>query len=33
MGVVARLLRGLPNWLYDLAFARAQHKPRQGGPH
>ena len=30
MGVVARLLRLLPNWLYDFAFARAPHKARQG---
>lgn len=29
MGVVARLLRMLPNWLYDLAFRRAPHKPRR----
>jgi len=29
MGVVAKLLRLLPNWLYDQAFARAPHKPRQ----
>ena len=30
MGVVAKLLRALPNWLYDLAFARVPHKARQG---
>lgn len=30
MGVVAKLLRLLPNWLYDFAFARAPHKARQG---
>ncbi len=29
MGVVARLLRLLPNAVYDLAFARAPHKARQ----
>lgn len=29
MGVVAKLLRLLPNRLYDFAFARAPHKPRQ----
>ena len=29
MGVVAKLLRMLPNWLYDLAFSRAPHKARQ----
>lgn len=29
MGVVAKLLRTLPNWLYDLAFARAPHKARK----
>lgn len=28
MGVVAKLLRLLPNWLYDLAFANAPHKSR-----
>jgi NAD(P)-dependent dehydrogenase (short-subunit alcohol dehydrogenase family) len=28
MGVVAKLLRMLPNWLYDMAFARAPHKQR-----
>ena len=32
-GVVAGLLRWLPNWLYDRAFARAQHKPRQSAGH
>jgi NAD(P)-dependent dehydrogenase (short-subunit alcohol dehydrogenase family) len=30
MGVVARLLRMLPNWLYDRAFAKAPHKARKG---
>ena len=29
MGVVAKLLRVLPNDWYDLAFARAPHKPRK----
>ncbi len=29
MGVVAKLLRLLPNWLYDAAFARAPHKKRK----
>lgn len=29
MGVVAKLLRLLPNWLYDALFARAPHKTRQ----
>ncbi|AVR95380.1 SDR family oxidoreductase [Pseudoduganella armeniaca] len=29
MGFVAKLLRLLPNALYDLAFARAPHKPRK----
>ncbi len=29
MGVVAKLLRLLPNWLYDAAFARAPHKARK----
>ncbi|MGZ5858631.1 MAG: SDR family oxidoreductase, partial [Burkholderiaceae bacterium] len=28
MGWVAKLLRLLPNWLYDAAFARAPHKAR-----
>jgi short-subunit dehydrogenase len=32
MGVVAKLLRMLPNWLYDLAFARAPHKARKELP-
>jgi short-subunit dehydrogenase len=30
MGYVAKLLRLLPNWLYDYAFAKAPHKKRQG---
>ena len=29
MGVVARLLRLLPNWLFDRAFAKAGRKPRK----
>ncbi|OFA02030.1 SDR family oxidoreductase [Duganella sp. HH101] len=29
MGVVAKVLRMLPNPLYDLAFAKAPHKPRK----
>lgn len=29
MGVVAKLLRALPNFLYDLAFAKAPHKARK----
>lgn len=28
MGLVAKLLRSLPNWLFDRAFARAGRKPR-----
>ena len=28
MGVVAKGLRVLPNWLYDRLFAKAPHKPR-----
>lgn len=32
MGVVARLLRILPRWLYDAAFARAPHKARETEP-
>jgi NAD(P)-dependent dehydrogenase (short-subunit alcohol dehydrogenase family) len=32
MGVVAKLLRLAPNWLYDFAFSRAPHKARKGGP-
>ena len=30
MGVAARVLRILPNWLYDLAFTRMPRKPRDG---
>jgi short-subunit dehydrogenase len=29
MGIVARLLGILPNWIFDRAFAKAKHKPRQ----
>lgn len=29
MGVAAKLLRLLPNWLYDAVFARAPHKARK----
>lgn len=29
MAIVARLLTWLPNWLYDLLFAKAPHKRRQ----
>jgi short-subunit dehydrogenase len=29
MALVARVLRVLPNWLYDRLFARAPHKPRR----
>ncbi len=32
MGLVAKLLRALPNTLYDLAFARAPHKARKAAP-
>jgi short-subunit dehydrogenase len=32
MGVVAKLLRALPNALYDRAFVRAPRKPRVGTP-
>ncbi|MEQ1741259.1 MAG: SDR family oxidoreductase [Candidatus Nitrotoga sp.] len=28
MGFVGRVLKLLPNWLYDLVFSRAPHKPR-----
>jgi short-subunit dehydrogenase len=28
MGLVAKLLRLMPNAVYDMAFARAAHKPR-----
>ncbi|HYD96780.1 MAG TPA: SDR family oxidoreductase [Noviherbaspirillum sp.] len=31
MGIVAKLLRALPNWLYDAAFSRAPHKARAAG--
>jgi len=30
MGVVAKLLRALPNWLYDRVFSKAPHKARSG---
>ncbi len=29
MGLVGRVLKVLPHWLYDLLFAHAPHKPRQ----
>ncbi|RJF99841.1 SDR family oxidoreductase [Noviherbaspirillum saxi] len=29
MGIIAKLLRMLPNWLYDAVFARAPHKARK----
>jgi hypothetical protein len=29
MGIVAKVLRLLPNWLYDRLFSGAPHKPRQ----
>ncbi|MES2153307.1 MAG: SDR family oxidoreductase [Pseudomonadota bacterium] len=32
MGIVAKLLRALPNPLYDLAFSRAPHKARKEAP-
>ena len=32
MGVVAKLLRALPNWLYDLLFVKAPHKARKAAP-
>ena len=28
MGIVAKLLRALPNWLYDRLFTSAPRKPR-----
>ena len=31
MAIVARVLRALPNWLYDRLFANAPHKPRRSG--
>jgi short-subunit dehydrogenase len=30
MAIVARVLRVLPNWLYDRLFANVPHKPRRG---
>ena len=30
LDIIARLLRLVPNWLYDRALARAPHKPRLG---
>lgn len=32
MALIGRLLKLLPNWLYDALFARAPHKPRQVKP-
>lgn len=32
MALMGRLLKLLPNWLYDALFARAPHKPRQVQP-
>ncbi|MYN15187.1 SDR family oxidoreductase [Rugamonas sp. FT107W] len=32
MGIVAKVLRMLPNSLYDPAFAKAPHKPRKAAP-
>jgi short-subunit dehydrogenase len=32
MGVVAKVLRLLPNAVYDLAFSKAPHKPRKDAP-
>ncbi|MFZ1547881.1 MAG: SDR family oxidoreductase [Candidatus Nitrotoga sp.] len=29
MGLVGRVLKLLPNWLYDFVFSRAPHKPRK----
>ena len=29
MGIVGRVLKLLPDWLYDFAFSRAPHKPRK----
>ena len=31
MGLVGRVMRLLPNWLYDRLFAKAPHKPRAQG--
>jgi len=31
MGIVAKLLRLLPNWLYDRLFVGAPRKPRRTG--
>jgi short-subunit dehydrogenase len=28
MGLVGRIMKSLPNWLYDLVFKKAPHKPR-----
>lgn len=30
MAIVSRVLRAMPNWLYDRLFASAPHKPRRG---
>jgi short-subunit dehydrogenase len=32
MGVVAKLLRALPDFLFDFAFAKAPHKARKEAP-
>jgi short-subunit dehydrogenase len=32
MGALAKIIRTLPNWLYDLAVARAPHKARKESP-
>jgi hypothetical protein len=32
MGVVAKLLRALPNFVYDRAFVGAPRKPRRSAP-
>jgi len=29
MALVGRLLKLLPNWLYDALFSKAPHKPRR----
>jgi len=33
MGIIGRVLKLLPRWIYDSLFARAPHKPRGRAPH
>jgi short-subunit dehydrogenase len=33
MGIIGRVLKLLPRWVYDSLFAKAPHKPRGRAPH